>query len=98
MANLKALKGTGKTAKRFGAPPPPEEASTTLDASDSAPAETETPKRKARAKTNRTKSWGTSVAHDFPKRIKRVAMERELKAAELLEEWLEAEEKKLGIS
>jgi len=98
MANLKALKGTGKGTNRFGAPPAPEEASTTLEAPETAPAESEAPKRKARAKTNRTKSWGTSVTQDFPKRIKRVAMERELKAAELLEEWLEAEEKKLGIS
>ena len=96
MADLSKIKTAAKTGKnRFGEPPAPEVNSATLEAPEAAPAETV--KSKARAKTNRTTPWGTSVKDDLPKRKKRVAFERDLKMAELLEKWLEAEEKKLGI-
>lgn len=96
MADLKKLKGTGKKANRFGEPPAPEEASTTLEAPETAPAEPEAPKRKGRAKTGRTVSWGTKVAPDFPKRIKRAAFDADMPVNELLEKWLADHEEQNG--
>lgn len=96
MANLSKLKQTGKSKNRFGDLPAPDEKSTVLEAPENAPAQPlEAPQRKARAKTNRTRRWGTTVDPDFPKRIKRVCAELELSQVELLERWLEAEEKQL---
>lgn len=91
MADLKKLKTT--KANRFGVPPAPEEASATLDAPETAPAEPTTPKRNPR-RTGRTVSWGTKVAPDFPKRIKRAAFDADMPVNMLLEQWLEAHEKK----
>lgn len=91
MANLKKLKGAGKKENRFGKPPAPDETSTTLEAPESAPAEPEAPKRNPR-RTGRTVSWGTKVAPDFPKRIKRAAFEADIPVNVLLEQWLEAHE------
>jgi len=94
MADLSKIKKTTKKP-RFGELPKADEKSTVLEAPEHAPAEPTPPARKARAKTNRTKRWGTTVAPDFPKRIKRVCAELELSQVELLERWLEAEENKL---
>lgn len=95
MADLSKIKQTSKSKNRFGDLPSPDEKSTTLEAPENAPAKLAKPERKARAKTNRTKRWGTTVAPDFPKRIKRLCAELELSQVELLERWLEAEENKL---
>lgn len=91
MADLKKLKTT--KPNRFGAPPVPEEASSTLDAPETAPAEPTAHKRNPR-RTGRTVSWGTKVAPDFPKRIKRAAFDADLPVNVLLEQWLEAHEKR----
>ena len=88
MADLSKMKGAAKRANRFGAPPNPEESSVTLEAPETAPAEPEAPKRKARAKTGRTVSWGTKVAPDFPKRMKRASLQADKPVNELLEIWL----------
>lgn len=96
MADLSKMKGSGKKpSNRFGAPPAPEEASATLNAPETAPA---TPERKARAKTGRTMSWGTKVAPDFPKRIKRAALHADKPVNELLEVWLAEFEVSAGIN
>ena len=99
MADLSKMKGTGKKpSNRFGAPPAPEEASSTLEAPETAPAEPEVSKRKARAKTGRTVSWGTKVAPDFPKRIKRAALHADKPVNELLEIWLAEFEESEGLT
>jgi len=89
MADLSKIKGTGKPKNRFGTPPEPEDKSTTLEAPETAPAEPEAPRQRGMPKTGRTKSWGTKVAPDFPKRIKRAALHADKPVNELLEEWLE---------
>ena len=94
MADLKKLKGTGKKANRFGAPPTPEEVSTTLEAPESAPSNSNDPIRKGRAKTGRTVSWGTKVAPNFPRRIKKAAFDADMPINELLEKWLADHENK----
>lgn len=94
MADLKSLKGGGKGSKsRFGDLDPGDDAPSVLDAPESAPAEPSATKRKARAKTGRTKKWGTTVAPDFPQRLKMAAIKRDMSVVELLETWLEEEEK-----
>jgi hypothetical protein len=94
MADLSKIKQSGKNRNRFGDLPSPGEKSTVLEAPENAPAEPVKAERKARAKTNRIKRWGTTVAPDFPKRIKRLCAELEVSQVELLERWLDEEEKK----
>lgn len=93
MADFSKIKQVRKNKSRFGDLPLPNEKSTVLEAPENGPAGPVEPKRKARAKTNRTKRWGTTVAPDFPKRIKRLCAELEVSQVELLERWLDDEEK-----
>lgn len=92
MADLKALKGKGK-ANRFGDLAPEDETPSVLEAPESAPAEPTPTKKGTRTKTGRTKTWGTTVAPDFPQRLKLAAIKRNMSQVELLEFWLEREEK-----
>ena len=74
--------------RRFGAPPAIDEASTTLEQPEHAPAEPAV--KKARKKTGRTEPFGTRATPAFIRDVKRVAFEDGLKTAELLELMLEA--------
>ena len=89
MADLKALK---KVKGRFGDLTSTDEAPSVLEAPESAPAEPAPAQRRTRAKTGRTKTWGTTVAPDFPQRLKLAAIKRGMSQVELLEHWLEREE------
>ena len=76
-------------SRRFGVPPEIDDASTTLEQPEHAPA-APIVKKLARKKTGRTEPFGTRTTAEFIKDIKRVAFEEELKMAELLELMLEA--------
>ena len=81
-------KPPAKPKNRFGAPPAIDEASTTLEQPEHAPADPEV--KKARKKTGRTEPFGTRATPAFIRDVKRVAFEDGLKTAELLELMLEA--------
>lgn len=91
MANTGKLKP--KSGSRFGELTPNAESVNVLDAPEHAPAE---PKRKRTPKDApiRKTSWGSTVQADFPQRVKIAAAKRGCSVVELLESWLEAEEKK----
>ena len=89
MADLSKIKQSGRTKNRFGDLPSPSEKSETLAAPETAPAPA------SRPKSIRTKRWGTTVAPDFPKRMKLVCAHLDISQVELLERWLAEEESRL---
>ena len=73
---------------RFGTLP--DDASTTLEQPETAPAAPDEPKKKARKKTGRTVPFGTRVSEDFRTEFDRLAFEDKLKNVELLEAMMAA--------
>lgn len=94
MANLSKLK-----KGRLGSPPPQEEASGNLQAPETAPEPTATPRRgrdfRARRRTHRTVQFATRVSPDFDEKIRRLAARDDLMLAEILEKAVDAYEKTL---